>query len=301
MPCRFRLVGTAASILWVASVTADQSGPVDAADKHSARYAATIAVDANLAGKDTGLYTTTDHTASKYIRNTNVWAASYDLTCVPVYNSYGMELSTNACCPWEAATRRAGTLVSPRHLVFAHHYPIPNGTQLRFVDRNNAVVTLTMTDSVTITGADLQIGVLNTDVPPGQISFARVLPANYTNYFPSSLNGIPAMCFNKVPQAVVSDIGAVLPTPTNATVIAYAVPTNAERKRLYSDKISGDSGQPAFIILNGQLVILNVWTGGGPGTGNFIASYTDPINAAMKKLGGGYRLTPVDLSGYTRY
>jgi len=301
MLSKLRLVWTAACILWVASVNADQSGPIDAADKHSARYAATIAVDANLSGKDTGLYTTMDHAASKYIRNTNVWVASYDVTCVAVYNSTGMELSTNACCPWETATRRAGTLVSPRHLVFAHHYLIPNGTQLRFVDRNNGVVPRTLTDSVNITGTDLQIGVLNADIPASQISFARVLPANYTNYFPSTLRGIPAMCFNKVPQAVVSDIGAVLPSPTNATVIVYAIPNDVERKRLYADKISGDSGQPAFIILNGQLVLLNIWTGGGPGTGNFIASYADQINATMRKLGGSYRLTPVDLSGYTRY
>jgi hypothetical protein len=52
------------------------------------------------------------------------------------------------------------------------------------------------------------------------------------------------------------------------------------------------------MILNRQLVLLTAWTDGGAGAGNFITAYLSQINSAMAALGGGYSLTPVDLSPF---
>ncbi len=275
--------------------------PADVADKNSARYAATAAIETNLAGCTLNIFTTLDHTRAKYVRSSTCWATWFDLSCVAVYNSYGMQFSTNGCCPWESATRRAGTLISPRHLIYAHHYTIPNGTQLRFISKSSTIVTRTLADSIQITNTDLQVGVLDANVPRSWIDFAKVLPSNYTNYFPGSLNGIPALSFNQNQEALISDVASLYPSVTNARAISFSMPVDEARKTFYRDKVSGDSSQPAFLVLGGQLVLLTVWTGGGGGSGAFIAGYTNEINAAMKKLGGGWRLTPVDLGRFRNY
>jgi hypothetical protein len=263
--------------------------------------AATAAVDSNLTGKTMNIYTTLNHAAAKYIRNTNCWAASFDLSCVAVFNSFGMSLSTNGCCPWESPTRRAGTLISPRHLIYAHHYEIPPGTTLRFVTRFNTVVTSRLVNSARVGDTDLQVGVLEANLPAHLIGFAKILPADFAKFFPPSWAGLPALCLNQNEEALVTDVAALSPSPTNATYISFQIPTDPLRRQFYKDKISGDSSQPAFLILNGQLVILTVWTGGGPGSGFFIDGFTTQINAVMKQLGGGQQLTPVDLRRFPRY
>jgi hypothetical protein len=272
----------------------------------SARYSATFAVDTNLvvAAADTNsnwwarnvaIYASLDHAATNYVRNTGCWAYSFDLTCIAAYNSYAWELSTNGCCPEETATRRGGTLISPRHVVFANHYTPPNGTQLRFVAKDNTVVARVLSNSVQIGATDLEIGVLDSDVPTNLITFAKVLPSSFTNDFPSSLspistNSIPALCLDQDENALESDISTV------TSDISFMAPADPTRSRFYQDKISGDSGQPAFIVLNGQPVLLTVWSSGAAGTGYFITAYLDQINSAMATLGGGYSLTQVDLS-----
>jgi len=143
----------------------------------SARYAATVAIDTNLAlPAVTAIYSTMDHSATNYTRNPACWAHSLDLTCVPVFNSDSFFWYTNGCCSYFVPPRKGGTLISPRHIIFANH----------------------------------------------------------------------------------------------------------------------------FLVINGKLVIVTVWTAGGAGEGNFIYD-TAPINSAMTTLGGGYKLSPIDLSGFTRY
>jgi hypothetical protein len=150
----------------------------------SARYAATVAVETNLAAAalttntcpnwwatNVSIYATMDPATTNYVRNTNCWAYGFDLTCIPVYNSY------------EAGSQMAGTLISPRHVMFAHHYYPPNGTELWFVANDNTVVSRVLSNSVQINLTDLQIGVLDSDVPTNLITFAKVLPASFTNYF----------------------------------------------------------------------------------------------------------------------
>ena len=184
------------------------------------------------------------------------------------------------------------TLISPRHLIYADHYQIPHGTELRFVAPNNTHVSRVLTNSMRIPGTDLHVGVLDANVPTNVIGFAKVLPADFAD----SLAGIPALGLNQFEQALVVDIAGIRPDHW----IQFAIPADPARKQFYRDKISGDSGQPAFLILHGQLVILTVWTGGGPGSGYFIPSYANQINAAMQSLGGHHQLTTVDFTEVSR-
>ncbi len=58
-----------------------------------------------------------------FIRNTNCWAVDLDLTCCGPWNSY-------------LGKKMAGTLISPRHVLFAAHYDqIPTPSSQRPTQR----------------------------------------------------------------------------------------------------------------------------------------------------------------------
>ena len=298
--------------------------PTDEFGTGSARYAAIAGIDTNLAlPAITAIYSVTNHYTAQYVRNPACWAAGLDLTCVAVFNSDAFATHTNPCCPYFIPTRKAGTLISPRHIVFTDHYAIAKGATIRFVAKDNTVISRVLVDSMDVSnrltvvdvlgrtniisrGTDLRIGLLDSDVPTNQVAFARVLPSNYTNYFPHSLNAIgsnaiPSLCLDQEEHAEVADIQAVSTGPMDIGTIVFRTPTNPMEQHFYGNgRVSGDSGQPAFLVINGQLVIVTVWTSGGPGAGNFIHD-CDAINSVMSQLGGGYRLTPIDLGGFKTY
>ena len=58
--------------------------------------------------------------------------------------------------------------------------------------------------------------------------------------------------------------------------------------------------QKIILILDGEPVLLTVWTWGGIGSGTSITAFKQDINDMMNLLGGGYQLTEFDLSGYKK-
>jgi hypothetical protein len=81
----------------------------------------------------------------------------------------------------------------------------------------------------------------------------------------------------------------------------FWIPTKPDRFAFYETIIDGDSGNPAFLIIDDELVIITVWTFAGAGAGTSIAYHKDAINTMMATLGGGYSLTEIDLSGFTDF
>lgn len=229
------------------------------------------------------IFSTRDDTNGIYVRNASGWAYGLDLTSIS---------------PWNSAAHQGGTLISPRHIIFAHHgTSIPVGSTIRFVTTGNVVVTRTLSSSSQVGATDIQIGMLDSDVP-GTISFAKVLPSTWQNNLPGITNlSVPILCINQFKQALVHDLNSF---PSGGS-ISYATPYESHRSALYASLIVGDSGNPAFMIINNQLVILNTWTYGGDGSGPDISANISGINSVMTSLGGGYQLTQIDLSGFPSY
>jgi hypothetical protein len=254
-------------------------------DPGSVRADATAAVDDRIAvaGKTKPIYSTQNHATATYVRSASCWASDIDLTCISPWNSCG-------------ANTRAGTLISPRHAVWANHYNIPNGSTIRFVDADDNVVTRTVVDSQQIGVYDIRIGVLDADVTG--CSFAKILPADWADYLPYNGEGIPALVLDQEEKALVTDIAEIVSTNHWAN---FQVPTDATRLQFYEPIISGDSGNPAFLVIGGELVLLSVWTYGGAGSGKSIVAYASEIAAAMTALGGGYSPTEINLSGFNDY
>ena len=235
------------------------------------------------------IFSTQNHNTSTYVRNSGCWVNDLDLTPISPWNATG-------------ADTRAGTLISPRHIIFAAHYQINNGATIRFVDTNNNVVTRTMVNKLTHPNysplyPDLAVGVLDSDVPPDTINFVKILPQNWNDYLPSlsSLYRLPCLVLDKEEKALISELRSL------STTARFSAPSNSTRLAFFENIVRGDSGNPAFLLIDDELVIITVWTYGGVGGGTSILFHKDAINTMMATLGGGYSLTEIDLSGFTDY
>jgi hypothetical protein len=252
----------------------------------------TDAVDSRLAGKSAAtalrIFTTQNHSSASYVRNTSLWCAdlAQALTCLSPWNS-------------NAGAVKAGTAVTPRHVVFAGHYSFPIGTTLRFVAANNAVIERILTHTSGIPGVwDLRLGLLSSDLP-ASITPAKVLPSDYANWMPHWVAPyrVPGIRLDAEEKALVGD----------AANNDWYKPTDTKRLEFYEDLIGGDSGNAGFLLVNSSLVITNTWYSGGAGGGAPIHANIPAINQSMAALDGqagistGYTLTPVDLSPFTAY
>jgi hypothetical protein len=252
----------------------------------------TDAIDIRISGVTASastklIFSTQNHTTSTYVRNTGCWASDLNLTPISPWNSTG-------------GATRAGALISPRHIIFAAHYQIEVGATIRFIDQNNNVITRTMTNKLTHPAyrpyyPDITIGVLNSDVP-ASIGYAKILPQNWANYLPSlsSNNRVPCLYLDQEEKALIIDLISI------GDFALFASPSVSSRLAFYEKVTWGDSGNPFFLIINNELVILSVVTYDN-GSGTSIIRHKNIINSMMNTLGGGYTLSEIDLSSFSYF
>jgi len=255
------------------------------------------------------MFSVRNHETGEFVRNPNNWAKDWNLSATSVDSSqmYG-----------GIYTRAPGTLISPRHVVMAHHAGPPVGTVYKFVDMNNNVISRTLVDAKQIItsdmATDIEIGILDSDVP-ASFGFAKVLPSDWLNYIPRIQGApylgsadnvrIPLLSSDQTLRALVRDFWFGISETRMNNVTAEE--SNVARYALTDRVISGDSGFPSFLIVNNELVLLFLYQYGGLGAnggGPAISYYKTEINTAMANLQGGsnpYQLTVVDLSGYPMY
>lgn len=236
-----------------------------------------------IPGKSTNIYSTQDHTTPLYVRNTNLWAASLDLTCMSPWNSVH-------------SGDGAGTLVSPSFILSAHHFS-PEGT-IRFISANGTIHTRTLVADAWV-ATDVRVMKLSSPLP-SEIKPAKILPANWTDYLPSDISGLPVLIGDKEEKALCGSLDNL-----DGTRISYNQPqADSKRRALYEIPANGDSSNGVFLYLGTQPVIvtmLHQYANGGVGAvGDSIHFYKSIIEAAMVSLGSAETLTTIDLSGYQR-
>ena len=232
------------------------------------------------------LWTTRTPGTQTYVRNLGCWGADIDLTPHAAYNS-----DTEAYQPGIGGI----TLISPRHVIGASHTGMPSvGTTYHFVTADNVVCVRTVTAAVNIGTTDVRIGILSSDVDAG-IDFCRVLPDAWAAKLPTlSTRHIACARINRQQKLAVHELhsltiySAYLQQPLGATRAGFHVPA-----------VSGDSGSPLFLVVNGEMVLMATLYSSG--SGPFVTAHRAAINAAMTSLGGSYQLTDADLSSFTTY
>lgn len=252
-------------------------------------------IDARIAGKTFAANGDVYSSKAPWVRSTGFWAADVDLTCASPWNNAMGE-------------NRAGTLVTPRHALVARHYGTYSpGEVYTFVTMGNVAHQMTVDSVYVCPSSDTTILRFSTDAPAG-ITFAKVMP--YSTLIvkaPSMTRGysdpgaVPGLVLNQTERGSVSDF---YPNIATTTMGVNGRPTAVEaRSDFWNGPVVGDSGNPVFLLVNGQPVLLTTWTSGGFGGGpNYVTqAVQDEINTGLTTLGGGYQLTTADLSGFPSY
>jgi hypothetical protein len=286
----------------------------DAGVANRAVVNATAAVDTRIAGKNpsTALARFTNYfvngASGVFSRNADCWAADIDLSF---------------CSPWNSqeAGRRAGTLISPVHVLFAAHYPVAQGQTIVFVDRFGGVVTSRVakvrchrdySNANDQPYPDFAMGRLDEAVP-ATVSVAKVLPDDYGKYLGNGF-GLPCLWLDQAERVGVGDVWCIDADLSRIGLTGghYAgtlVPTRAARQAFTLPVVVGDSGNPLFILINGEAVLLSVWTFGSEedmdigGLGTSVTALKADIQAMMDELAPDRndKLEEIDLSGFEAF
>lgn len=216
--------------------------------------------------------------------NPDFYLKDYDLTCCSIGNSAG-------------GGQRGGTLISPRHILFANHFIIPDGSRVYYVDNSGSLVTRVLTSSMQVGTTDIQIGILASDVPAG-VSFAKVLGTNETlpAYLPQDDKRVPFVHGGQTGRFPLAESNTAVDgedfilntSPSVDWITPYTRPV-----------VTGDSGSPMIHFVDAEPVLMASFYIAQDGPATF--AYVDQINAAMTTLGGGYQLTLIDLNPFTSY
>lgn len=217
---------------------------------------------------------------------------------------------------------------------------LPNGgTPLIFVDENNNAIKRNIIQYA-FDSTNIAIALLDNEVP-SNIKIAKVLPVNFVDYVNTlpflgwnnptliDIQGfwlkdsfLYSVCLDQEEKASVKLwIGSSRGGPLNDIsggaqfyrYSNYSYGSNIIPNPLASPMIdnllswdepieAGDSGNPAFIIIDNELVVLTTWSSINLGT--FISSRYNQVNNLIESLspGQGYSLTPVDLAAvYNKY
>ena len=199
------------------------------------------------------IFTLQDHTNRNYIRNPDCWASKYntDLTCISPWNNKNHNY-------------KAGTAITKRHILNARHYTYPVGTVVRFITNNNEIVERTIISSFPSISSHIDICVYTLDEDlPETITPCKILPHNYSHYIDESdlqIHPIPILTLDYEEKA---NIHSCIRINGNNGVIYKRTyvqkPKRISELKFYEQAISGDSGNPLFMIIDNQLVLLAVW------------------------------------------
>ena len=211
-----------------------------------------------------------------------------------IYDSY----STTDSCVWAADNwtsevdfsgiafddNRAGTLISPRHILMASHYQRNVGSSLVFHDSLGDIHTATLIAKHSVPGGldtDITVGLLDVDVP---VKYYRVLPPR--NNWGDCIYNALVISTHHNRNAAIREVDNV-----SDSFVRFGQSSSVPSS-YYALAISGDSGNPIFIIINGEPTLISTFTFGSWGAGPFFSTpYNfNAIDSLMTLLGGGYQL-----------
>jgi hypothetical protein len=243
-------------------------------------------LDAMIAGGTStwnrSYWSTIDHAATNYVRDSSCWARDIDLS--------GVVVSTGGGTPyWH------GTLITSQHIAMVKHAYNGVGSVKRFVGASGTVYTRTISalrdpyPGLAWGYGDIMIGKLDSALPTNDVCVYAILPASYTNQFPNNLRNTPCLIYDQSLRCLVADL---------VSDSGHRTPTDSVRSQFYSLPYVGDSGRPTFLIIpNRKPIFLHMFTYATSGLSMVYAR--DAINAALSV--DGVSLTEADLSGYPTF
>jgi len=255
-----------------------------------------------IADSSTGkkLLTTYNLTTDTYVRNAASWLAGVDVTSIPVATKPAPRANF-----WRY---QGGLAIAKDCIAYCNHWGGPTGYpadgrlkggQVKYLGSDGTVVVRDIVDDSRIGTTDLVVAKLDADLPE-TVGIAKVLPSNWVDYLPVNDWMVPAFGIVQIsPSANKLASPRMLRRRSGLSMFSPDVP--GDLADWYENAVLYDSGHPAFLLVNDELVWLTVWTTGGAGGGSSVVQNIDAINAAMTAMGSGYQLTTADLSGFENY
>jgi hypothetical protein len=256
-------------------------------------------VDSRLTGKTAStakpIFSTLDHNSDTYVRNINNWAYDIDLTALGT---------------WVSEFTMGFTAISPRHVIFAAHYPLSVGQTVRFVTNDNTTIARTIT-AITIASTqplypDYGIGLLNSDLP-SSIRPVKILAPNFStkSTIPNSsapiVKRIPLLVHDQEQKTLVFDWignGYAASGGQGFPITSYTSGVASPLRVPFSEGlIGGDSGHGLFFIIRNELALVTVAT--TPISGTWLLDHISTMNAIMQNLGGNYTVSTSNLDIFT--
>lgn len=238
------------------------------------------------------IFSSSDTGTLTWVRNPNHLASTTDITSAVVYST-------------ASGYQATGVLVAPDIILYANHTYGGAGTTIYFVTSTSTTVAKTVGDGVTISGTDIRVQRLTTPVTYG-ITPAKVLAENdvekYGISLPSKKISDSALNYSPIPVIYTTQAKGIYVGVTPAfynLLVSISIADNPTYSPWYRTVCCGDSGTPAYYIINDEAVLLGTWWSAY--TVSNVSNYIDEINAAMTSLGSAYQLTTVDLSGFPTY
>jgi len=244
-------------------------------------------------GADRRLFSTFTASPIGWIRNAASW--------VRVFNWTGYSAGINGL-----GGVGGGTLITRRHVLFAHHVPYPaRPFDIFFVNADSRTFQYKVVTVQQVGDTDITIGTLDRDADVSLCVY-KVLPDNWADYAKaktSSFNAmgvtgtevstaLPVLYANQDRKVSTADLINVRLGVADLGIPAFEV------ARAFGDPIRvGDSGNPIFVPVGNELVLLGgFWK---LGSGNVIASFPWIITyrGAIENV-IGQKLQVVDLGRY---
>lgn len=179
--------------------------------------------------------------------------------------------------------KRTCTLITPQHVVMASHYKRPVPSSVVFHDRNGKRLHRVLVSARNVSG-DCAIGLLNEPVPAGYKIYPLLAPqSNLTE----RLKGEFVLVTDQNKRVFVHEVQGISKQSNNYSMIFLKYD---QSKKIGYGKIlvSGDSGNPSFVMVNGEPVLIETHHSGGAGAGPFYgdADLQIKLRAAIQSMGG---------------
>lgn len=220
----------------------------------------------------------------KYIANPRFWLRDVDFSCVSPWNSGG-------------GTLRAGTAISKRHVIFAKHFPLWAGLRIVFVGKDGGVCPCYIEKTKPLPKTDIMIASLNAELTDN-IKPAKILPEDFSKYLGEGIR-MPVVTFNQNEEAVLCETYSIATNMTTRWQVCRES-EDERKKRYFKTMIMGDSGNPAFLLIADQAILVYCVKTGGVGSGPAIHLYRKEIQSVMDELCPGYKLETFDFASIGR-
>ncbi len=274
----------------ICAVSLFASLPATTRSHISARDALSESVDQRIAGKipTKASALLSDYPSSwshgVFKRNPDFWGCDIDFSCVSVWNSARGNL-------------RAGTAISPWHVIFAAHFPLAKGERITFLSNDDQVLSRGIAATKRIGKTDLMIASLDAALPTSIVP-AKLLPSGYQKFIHQG-GGLPIVSFNQRKEAIVANLMGMSDIPGRHRAFSIQPSKQSDRMSFNKELIAGDSGGPTFLILNKQPILIYIIQAGRAGSGDSPHMVRRELEATMHELHANVMPAYIDFSSYS--